>query len=277
MRLTNLYVYRNVVDNGYLPLESILSTIDICDEALICVDPDFPDDVELAGRLAQKFSKVRIIHFRWPQNAPGDGSRIGIASQYALDHASGDYCLNIQADEIYPIPLMVWLRDNWRFFASNGFECFRLKVLNLEHNAQKFQGGGNWDWQNGAGYNAAIKLFKHCPAIRFAHDGWSVDGCAILHHAQISNIYPVLHLHDHFRDTLIQLRQAAADEIWTDREKFGHYKASADNLESSKDSWWNDPEWVQTSSPFEYLMPDYVRSILGTARYIPRYELLDGF
>lgn len=297
MRLTNLYTWRQVIRNGYLPIESVLSTVDICDEAIICVDPDFDDDVALANYLSEKFQKIRVVYFRWPTNVAGDGSRIGIASQFCLNQSSGDYCLNIQCDEIYPAPLMEWIRDEWEYHAKRGLECMRLKVLNLEHNAQQFQGGEKWDgikfnqdgsmtdmWNRGgmfngsvggAGYNKAVKLFKHCSALRFAHDGWSIDGCGTIYDPKIAEEYPILHLHDHFRDTLIQLRQTAAREIWTDHEKFGHYQTTADGIESTRDSWWDDPLWTRASSPFEDMMPEYIKSILGQTRYTPRYELLD--
>ncbi len=277
-QLTNLYTWRSVVRNGYVPLESVLSTIHICDDAIINVDPDFPEDVELADRLAEKFPKIQVRHFRWPTDVPGDGSRIGVASQYALDNASGTHCLNVQADEVYPRPLAEWIQTNWRQLVARGLECIRFKVLNLEHNAQQFQGGdedSTWNWQIGAGYNQAVKLFKHCPGVRMAHDAWSIDGCATLYPASVSEQYPIVHMHDNFRDTLIQLRQTAANEIWTDRSKFGNYKQTADDLESTRDAWWDDPIWFRTTSRFDYLLPDYVKPLLGQTHYAVRYELLD--
>lgn len=279
MRLTNLYVWKNSV-SFYLPLESFLSTQEICDEALICIDPGFPLDVELAYRLAEKFPKVRVIEFAWPKNAPGDGSVIGIASQFALGNASGDYCLNVQADEIYPVRLMEWARDSWKVLAASGLECARFKVLNLEHNAQQYQGGdegSTWHWQIGAGYNCAVKLFKHCPAIKFAHDAWSIEGCAMLYDAVLSQEFPIVHMHDNFRDTLIQLRQTAAKEIWTDQTRFGNYRATADGLESTREQWWDDPKWTRTDSRFAYLLPAYVRRLLGKTRYSVDYSLLDEY
>jgi hypothetical protein len=278
MRLSNLYVWRNVC-SMYLPLESFLSTQEIADECLVCIDPDFPEDVKLANALAAKFPKVRVIHFRWPPNAPGDGSRIGIASQFALQNATGDYCLNVQADELYPTPLMEWIRDNWKTMAQKGLECLRFKVLNLEWNMSRYQGGNDgssWSWQKGAGYNCAIKLFRHCPKIRFAHDGWSMENCAMLAHAEISETYPIVHCHDNFRDTLIQLRKTASEEIWTDREKYGHYAATANSLENTRDSWWNDPCWIQTDSPFSYLLPEYAKRLIGKTKYEIDWGLLNG-
>lgn len=279
-RLTNLYVWRNVVNLGYPVLESFLSTYEMGDDLLICVDPDFPEDIKLSRRLADKFDKVYVIEFRWPANVPGDGSRIGIASQYALGRALGDYCLNVQADEIYPVGLKNWVRDNFQTLAEMGLKCLRFKVLNTEHNMQQYQGGdagSTWEWQIGAGYNMAVKLFKHCCNIRFAHDGWSIEGCDPLAHAEISDNLPIIHAHDCFRDSLIALRQSAAEQIWTDREKFGNYRATAEGLAASRGEWWDDPKWTRTTSRFSYLLPDYVKPLLGQTRYQVRYDLLEAW
>jgi hypothetical protein len=278
MRLTNLYVWRDVC-SAYVPLESFLSTQEIADECIVCIDPDFPEDVKLAGALAEKFLKVRVVHFRWPVGVPGDGSRIGIASQFALAQASGNFVLNVQADEIYSRSLTQWLTGNWESIARRGYECFSLKVLNLEHNMQQYQGGNEtstWDRQSGAGYNRAIKLFRRCPKIKFAPDAWSMDGCipALTHHIAFSEQFPIVHCHDNFRDTLIQLRKTAAEEIWTDRVKYGHYLDFAQKTEASKEAWWNDPKWTNPHSPYEYLLPDFVKPLIGQTSYRVRWELL---
>jgi len=278
-RLTGLFVWRNVT-KMYIPLESFLSVQEALDDAILCIDPTFPDDMELGRRICEKFPKARVVEFVWPTNVPGDGSRIGIASQFALAQASGDYCLNVQADEIYSPPLTEWLKTNWKRMAEMGLECARFKVLNLEHNMQQYQGGddgSSWDFQCGAGYNMAIKLFKRCPAIRFSHDAWSMDNCHMIYHADISNTYPIVHAHDNFRDTLIQLRKTAATEIWTDKEKFGHYHATANTLEQTQSEWYNSPIWTQTESRFAYLLPEYVKPLLGTTKYRVRYELLEAY
>jgi hypothetical protein len=282
MKLTALYVWRNVA-KMYLPLESLLSTRAIADECLISIDPDYPDDVELAYRIAAKSSKFRVIEFRWPKNLPGDGSRIGVASQYALDQIAGgrdSYVLNVQADEIYPEELTKFLKMYWSQYVSSGIECLSFKVLNLEHNMSQYQGGdagSTWDWQCGAGYNRAIKLFKRCPDIKFSHDGWSMEGCMIGYHLDYSEVRPIIHAHDNWRDTLIELRQNAADEIWTDRNKFGHYKASADALAESRSEWWDDPKWTRADSRFIKFLPPYVRTLLGQTHYEIRWELLDEY
>lgn len=281
MNVTGLYVWRDVAEM-YLPLESFISTRAICDNQLICVDPDYPTDVELAQRLSDKLGTVRVIEFKWPNNVPGDGSRIGIASQYALDQVPGggyNYVLNVQADEIYPEPLAKHLRYLIEAASSLDIDCFSIKVLNLEHNMSQYQGGNatsTWNKQSGAGYNRAIKLFKSCPDIRFAHDGWSMDGCRKGYHVDFSETNPIIHAHDNFRDTLIRLRKNAAEQIWTDKN-YGHYKASASNLEETREEWWSDPKWTSPDSRFISFLPPYVRTLLGQTKYEIRWELIDEY
>jgi hypothetical protein len=280
MKLTNMYVWRNVC-SAYLPLESFLSTQVISDDCLICVDPQYDLDMQLAYRLAAKLDKVRVIEFRWPENAPGDGSRIGIASQYALDQvgADTDYVLNVQADEIYSPKLTGYLKSLWSYYANIGLDCLTFKVLNLEHNMQQYQGGdekSTWDWQVGAGYNKAVKLFRRCSGITFARDGWTMEGCAVESFSAVSQKNPIVHAHDNFRDTLIELRRRAATEIWTDPVGYGHYKASADTVGETRAQWWDDPKWTNPVPKFPELLPDYVLPLVGQTHYTVRWELIDA-
>src|SRR3972149_3898320 len=116
IELTGLFSWRNTVSLGYPCLESFLSIEPILDEALICVDPTSDEEtLNLCRELSRKFKKVNLIEFEWPiGRVAGDGSAIGIASQFALRNVRTSHAINVQADEVYPLPLMVWLHDNWR-------------------------------------------------------------------------------------------------------------------------------------------------------------------
>jgi len=278
MRLSGNFIWRNTVSLGYPVLESFLSVVSLLDEAILCVDPESDSEtLKLADALVEKFPIARRVDFIWPKNAPGNGARIGIASQFGLNQCTSEYVLNVQADELYPPQLSRAIKENWQESAKQGIECFSMKVLNLEHNMQQFQGGGDYNWQNGAGYNRAIKLFKKCPAIKFANDGWSMENCGVMAHISVSEAFPVVHAHDNFRDHLVSIRQNAADQIWTDRQNFGHYKQSADTLEATQEQWYNDTKWTATDSPFVYLLPDFAKRLLGKVRYEVDYSLLDQF
>jgi hypothetical protein len=298
MELTGMFVWRNVVRLGYCPLESFLSTEPMLDSAIICVDPTSDrETIELCYAISDRFSKVRVIEFEWPQYSP-DGRSIGIATQYCLDQARSDYAINIQSDEVYPLALMLYLKENWKSLVKHG-ECISFKVLNSEHNAQRFQGGEPWDgtksgdvWERGgmwngkhgaeslggAGYNRSIKMFKNCRGcgrIKVAHDGWSMDGCSTLHHAAFSEMFPIIHLHDLMRDHLIDIRRNAAEKLWQDQTRYGNYKASADQIEATRDEWFNDPLWTRTTSPFMDLLPPVAQRLIGRTRYEVDWSLLE--
>jgi len=292
--LTALFVWKRVVEMGYPCLESYLSARDMADECLMVVDPTGPETVELVDAICSKDKKARRIDFTWPEKSP-DGGAIGLATAFGWANIRTSHGINIQGDECYPPELTEWVADSWSHVCDMGYTCIRFKVLNTEFNASQFQGGEKWDgikfdengnmtdmWRRGgmfngkvggAGYNVAVKLAKKCPSIKVAHDAWSFNGCEPLYHAQISDTFPILHLHDFARDHYIAIRRNAGDNLW-DSEQYRMYKATADSVEATKDQWWNDPAWVAKTSPFEELMPSYMRGILGCTSYRVRYELL---
>lgn len=271
LSLTGLYVYRDVVRLGYPVLESFLSTVDMVDQCVICIDPTSDSEsINLVNALASKFpQKVRIVEFTWPIGATGDGSVIGIASNFALAQCRTSHFVNVQADELWSPILMQETRDHWREAVGKGIDCLRFHVLSLEHNMQ--------NEQHGAGYTHSVKLARVCPAIRFEPDAWSLSGCTMLANVAISESSPIVHCHDHFRDHLIDIRFNAANALWTDREKFGHYLQSAETIKSTKDEWFNDPLWTNRESRYSYLLPDFAKWIIGRTSYSIRWELLNGW
>lgn len=296
MELTALHCWRNVVGLGYLPLESYLSTIDMVDKAIVCYDPTSDEQtlrlVEAMRDSPRYGHKTYIVPFVWPlKQAKGDGSVIGIATRYAYDQAPSAYVINIQSDEVYPVELMETVRDSWRDWVDAGYEAFKFKILHTEHNAQQFQGGEIWDGRKdtdmwlrgglyngkvgGAGYDHSFKMIKKCSATKLEHDAWSFAwGGFVCGNVAVSEKFPVVHLHDFHRDHLIDLRRNAADNLWTDRDKFGNYKYDADQIEQTREQWYNSPKWTNPRSPFEELLPDYVRPLIGRTTYVPRLELL---
>lgn len=287
MELVGLYIWRNTVSLGYFPLESFLSTQSLVDRSLICVDPaSDPETLRLVERLAQR-DNVEVLEYVWPSSSP-DGSAIGDVSNAALDHVRSQnlWVVNVQADEVYHPDLAVGLREYWEKVAPTGLQGIRLKVLHTEHNAQRYQGGDEfdghgtpkWEWQSGAGYNVSMKLVRPDDGgqVRFSHDAWSFDGIELYHHYGPSNMRPVMHLHDFFRDSLVMLRRNAADLFWTDSVKFGHYKTTADDIENTQSQWWDDPKWTSRRTPFEEFLPQMVLPLVGETSYEVGWGLLNG-
>jgi len=272
--LTGLCIWKNVCILGYFPLESFLSIAPLIDEAVLCVDPTSSDEtVALAEQISRKYDKARVIPFTWPKES-SNGSAIGVASNYALGHARGDWCVNVQADECWPTPLMVGIRDDWQKWVRAGVTCLRFKVLALEHNGQQLQGGGTWAKQNGAGYTHSIKMWRRSPEAKLAPDGWSIDGCGATAGVILSETYPILHGHDWFRDTVIERRRSQAEEIFSD---VPHYRATYEAMRDGQGQWaglFEDEKWLRTTSPFGHLMPDYMRVHLGKTKYEVNWDLL---
>jgi len=285
MVLSGLYIWKNTTRLGYFPLESFLSTQELVDEAILCIDPTSNDDtVPLAEAIVKKYPKARIVPFEWPKES-NNGSAIGDASNYALGHARGDYVLNVQADEVWSPQLLRYAWSNWRQFTEAGVEALSLKVLHIEHNGQQLQGGGTWKHQNGAGYERSVKLWKRCSCYRFSPDAWSIqaqgtDGqwaesnVRLSAHVVESERHPILHCHDWFKDTVIERRRSQAEDYWGD---IPHYRATYEAMRDGTGQWsglFDDPKWTRTTSTFEDIMPDYLKWHLGKTTYQVRWELL---
>jgi hypothetical protein len=285
MKLSALYIWKRVTALGYFGLESFLSTQELSDECILCIDPTSGDDtVPLAEAICKKYDKARIVLFEWPKES-SNGSAIGIASNYALGHARGDWVLNVQADEVWPAKLTDTIKTLWPTLADFGYDALEFKVLHTEHNAQQFQGGGTWQRQLGAGYTHAVKMWKRCGCHRLSPDGWSVqaqgnDGKWSEHNLRLrfmvaeSEKWPILHVHDFFKDTVLERRRVQAEELWGDTP---HYGATYHAMLDGEGQWkglFDSPKWDATRSPFEDLMPDYLRWHLGKHAYAVRWELL---
>lgn len=277
--LTAMCVWKNVCMLGYPALESVLSIIDLVDEAILCVDPNSdPDTLELVKAICNspKYGlKVRDVWHVWPSTSP-DGSAIGEASQFCLSQVQTEFAFNLQADEVISPHLYNWLQYNWQDLAQKGIEAFKFKVLHTEFNAQQYQGGNDtstYDWQSGAGYNSSFKLIKMRPDTAFEHDAWTFKWYRFKTF-DVQPSAPIVHLHDFFRDHYIAMRQNAGTNLWTDPVKYGNYKADADKIEATKDEWWSDQRWTSKTSPFMDLLPECAKRLIGKTHYEVDWSLL---
>jgi len=284
--LTGLLIWRRVCALGYFPLESYLSIHELVDNAIICVDPESADEtVALAEAICRKYPKVRIVEFAWLKGLP-NGTAIGIASNYALAQAKGDFVVNIQADEVWSPELTKKVKTLWPVLASSmGIEAFEFKVLHIEFNGQQFQGGGDWQHQRGSAYTHSTKLWRNCPSYRFSPDAWSIqaqgpdgkwdEGNVKLKSRIVeSEKWPILHLHDFFADTVMERRRVQAEELWPTTP---HYGATYHAMKDGQGQWaglFNDPKWEQTTAPKQFmdLMPKNVVRHLGQSTYRIHWE-----
>jgi len=282
--LTTLHIWKNITRLGYFGLESFLSTQGLADECVLCIDPTSDDDtISLADHICVKYPKARVVKFEWPKQS-SNGSAIGIASNFGLAQCHTDYVLNVQGDEVWPVALVEQVKRLWPILVSAmGVEAFEFKVLHLEHNSQQLQGGGTWQRQNGAAYTHAIKLWRNCPAYRFAPDAWSIQAQGTDGEWDEGNVklksrivesekWPILHLHDFFLDTVLERRRVQAEELWPTTP---HYNATYEAMRDGAGQWkglLDDPKWQNTTSPFMGLFPENIVRHLGQSQYRVHWE-----
>lgn len=96
MRISGVSLVKDAVRLDFPLLESLRSILPLCDELIVNVGPSSDGTRALVEQLADP--RVRIIDGEW---AAGQGGRVlAVETQRALDAATGDWAIYIQADEV---------------------------------------------------------------------------------------------------------------------------------------------------------------------------------
>lgn len=108
MKISGYMTCRNAYQMGYPFLEALESLTNFCDEIVVCDTSDGSDDTtqllkifQLGASYGWANSMVKIIHpegIDW--DAPNHGIYDGMTKGLARDACTGDYCFQIDADEI---------------------------------------------------------------------------------------------------------------------------------------------------------------------------------
>lgn len=258
MELVGLFVWKDVVELGYLPLECFKSVYPIVDKAIISVDPSSGNGtLDLVDAICAKYPNVKRVETHWKIDSP-NGEAIGNAYNDALSHVSiGDWVLEVKADELLPTALMRHIGENWRVWAED-YNIVSFYFLHTIYNAQLVQPD--------SGYTMSRKLGLQDGTLRFVADAWKFDVAQPrMLICPFSETVPVIHLHHFFKEHFIyQLKGSFRmfSEGWTQERM--------DNVMARMESIKNDPMWDSITSPFGEFLPYYVKQHLSR----PRYEVL---
>ena len=89
---------KNAVKYDYPFVESVKSILPLCDEFIIVHGDSEDNTYELINSIDS--SKIKIINTVWDANLKKGGLILSQQTNIALEHASGDWCFYIQADEV---------------------------------------------------------------------------------------------------------------------------------------------------------------------------------
>ena len=98
MKISGFSYVRNGIELDYPFVESIKSVLPICDEFIMVVG-DSQDGSRAAVEEIQS-DKIKIVDSVWDMNLRVEGGVFAQQSNLGIDHATGDWLLHIQADEL---------------------------------------------------------------------------------------------------------------------------------------------------------------------------------
>jgi glycosyltransferase involved in cell wall biosynthesis/GT2 family glycosyltransferase len=93
-------ILRNGAKLRYPFLESVASYAPLCDEVVICWDPNSDDDTaSLVRKASERFPNVRLVESSWDLTNRKEGSELARQTQIAFGHCRHEWTLYVQADE----------------------------------------------------------------------------------------------------------------------------------------------------------------------------------
>lgn len=103
MKISGYITIRNAEQMGYPYKEAIRSLFNFCDEIVVCDTSDGTDKttnqlIKLSAEFKGEFKLINNAECNW--NAPNSGIYDGLNKAHARSHCAGDYCFQIDADEI---------------------------------------------------------------------------------------------------------------------------------------------------------------------------------
>src|SRR6476469_1704810 len=119
--ISGFTLVRNGTQFGYSYLESLRSLLPVVDELVINVGIGDDDTLTRLQAFAasEGAGKVKLFESRWPLDAPEkrrSGLILSEQTNLALDRCTGDWCVYLQADEVFHEKDLFTLAERMRRF-----------------------------------------------------------------------------------------------------------------------------------------------------------------
>ena len=163
MKVSGITIAYQAESNGYPVAESIRSMLPLCDEVVVNIGQS--DDGTRDAVLGIGSPKIRLQEEAWDLDLREKGLLLSRETNRALDAATGDWVVYLQADEVLHErdlnPLYMWIgrADGWP-----GIDGLSMRYLH-------FYGSPDWvqdhpfKW-----YRRAVRVVRRDPAIRSVGD-----------------------------------------------------------------------------------------------------------
>lgn len=198
MKISGYMTTRNAAQMGYPFIETLKSLDAVVDEIVVCDSSDGQDDTSLKLTEFATDAKASVLQIRpddidW--SAPNHGIYDGITKGKARAACTGDYLIQMDADEI-----LVTTREQLEYtihaaFDDNDTELFNLPVVEYWGSEGKVRVDVNpWKWRISKnvphithGIPGSARKFEN--GLMYAHHG--TDGCDYIHTENLSVIPPL--------------------------------------------------------------------------------------
>ncbi len=170
MKVSGFTFVRNGVKYDYPFIESINSLLPICDEVIVAVGQSEDDTL---NRIKLFHSpKIKILETIWDDSIREKGKILSQQTNLALDQASGDWAIYLQADEV--------LHEQEIPAIKEAMLCYKdtNTVEGLLFNYKHFYGGYNYIGNSRRWYRREIRIVRPNIGVRSWGDaqGFKING-----------------------------------------------------------------------------------------------------
>jgi len=163
MRVSGITIAYQAESNGYPVAESIRSMLPLCDEVIVNIGQS--EDGTKAAVLGIGSPKIRLLEEPWNLDLREKGLLLSRETNRALDAATGDWVVYLQADEVLHeddlTPLAAWIG---RAAGRRGTDGLSLAYLHF-YGSPAFVQDHPFKW-----YRRAVRVVRRDPAIRSVGD-----------------------------------------------------------------------------------------------------------
>jgi glycosyltransferase involved in cell wall biosynthesis len=163
MKISGITIAYRAVENGYPLAESLRSMLPLCDEVIANVGVSDDGTREVIDGIGSP--KVRLVEEAWDLSLREKGLLLSHETNRAMDAATGDWIVYLQADEVLherdlePLRTLIGRVD-----ARGGVDGIVLRYLHFYGHPRYVQ-DNPWGW-----YTSAVRVVRRDPAIRSVGD-----------------------------------------------------------------------------------------------------------
>jgi hypothetical protein len=158
VRISGFMIVRDVVRQGYPFLEAIRSVLPVCSEFLVSDGCSEDGTWRALEQLRDSYpGKVRLFRDAW-RGPTAQGEVIATMTNVLLERCTSPYCLNVQANEIFPEETARDVAQLPELFP--GYDCFELPFYSIMGSDLPYS------------VDFRCRLFRNRPYIRSRGDGF---------------------------------------------------------------------------------------------------------